>query len=77
MNAKKPSTVVLSTASFAIARELCEDVLILSDGTLLAKGSFEELEQTLASNGGEVTLEEIYRQLCGASRAKNQEEVAK
>ena len=69
----KVKTVVLSTSRFAVARELCEDVVLLSDGALLATGSFEELEETLASNGGESSLEEIYRQLCGRSRT---EEVA-
>ena len=75
----KVKTVVLSTASFGVARELCEDVLLLSDGGLLAKGSFDELEKTLASHDETLTLEDVYRQLCGTCAAHvcvTEEEVA-
>lgn len=40
-------TVVLSTADIATARELCEDVAILSDGRLMACDTFEGLEAKL------------------------------
>lgn len=67
-------TVVLATTSFHVSRELCEDVVILSDGKLLASGSFEELERALSQNGGEDSLENIYRQLCAASRGREEGE---
>ena len=40
-------TVVLSTSDIATARELCEDVAILSDGKLMACDTFEGLEAKL------------------------------
>ncbi len=67
-------TVVLATSSYPLARTLCEDVILLSDGKRLAEGSFEELESRLAQSGGGESLEEIYRKLCAA--AESREEVA-
>ena len=68
-------TVLMTTATFSEAKALCEDVTILSDGAVLASGSFEELEETLARNDGETTLEEIYRQLCAVCQKADREEV--
>ncbi len=68
-------TVVLSTSSYSLAKALCEDVILLSDGRCLAQGSFEELESRLAQNGSADSLEELYLRLSAAT-GENQEEVA-
>ena len=70
-------TVILTTANYRLCRELCEDVVILSDGKLLASGSFSELEKNLSLSGEKVSLEEIYRQLCAASRGRGRGEGTK
>lgn len=59
-------TVLLASSDFSVIREFCDDVLILSDGEVLAQGSFEELEQKLAAREEGTTLEEIYRSLFSA-----------
>ena len=58
-------TVVLSTEGYHEARELCMDVVLMADGRALASGSFEQLEETLASNqnGNDMTLESLYYSL--------------
>ena len=61
-------TIVLATSDIELARSLCEDVVILSDGKILAQGTFEELDAKLRRNGDGCTLESIYAQLCAASR---------
>lgn len=60
-------TVVLAVADFETAKILCEDVIILSDGKLLAKGSFEELDAKLRQGGETESLEQIYRMLAAAA----------
>ena len=60
-------TVLLATADFEVARSLCEDVVILSDGKLLAKGGFEELDAKLKAGGESESLEQIYRMLAAAA----------
>ena len=66
-------TVILATASYALAKALCEDVLLLSEGTLLAAGSFEELECRLAENGAGETLEELYLRFSAAANGRREE----
>ena len=42
-------TILLATSEFHVARALCEDVAILSDGKLLVKDRFESLEKKMLS----------------------------
>ena len=64
-------TVIVAGSELSQMRELCEDVMILSGGELLAKGSFAELEETLARTEEHPTLEELYSSL--VSMAKESE----
>ena len=45
-------TVILASADFSTVRKLCEDVLIMAEGTLLVQGSFESLESKLLRSRG-------------------------
>ncbi|MBO5938808.1 MAG: ABC transporter ATP-binding protein [Clostridia bacterium] len=56
----KHKTVILSSGDFEVMRELCEDVVILSDGALLASGTFSELEAQLARSEEKQSLAEVY-----------------
>ena len=56
-------TVVVTTDSLTIARELCEDVVILSDGRVLAEGAFETIDRRLADSENPTTLETLYGSL--------------
>lgn len=60
-------TVVITTDDCSVARALAEDVVIISDGRVLAKGSFEELDRRLLDSENPITLEELYNTLTSAS----------
>ena len=62
-------TVVLTTDDCAIARALAEDVVIISDGRVLATGSFEELDRNLADSANPITLEALYNTLTTTANA--------
>ena len=55
--------VVITTGDFKLARGLASDVVIISDGRVLAKGSFEALEAKLADSASPTTLEALYNSL--------------
>ena len=65
----RKKTVILATEDYGIARELCDDIVIISDGSVLASGSFEALEDKLAAKdgGSGTTLEALYNSLARAS----------
>ena len=60
-------TVIVTTDDCAIARSLGEDVVIISDGAVLAQGSFDELDRRLSSSDEPTTLEALYNTLTGVS----------
>ena len=60
-------TVVLATADYSTAKELCDDVTILSDGKILVQGSFAALDDKLRQNESATTLEAVYRELVSVS----------
>ena len=62
-------TVILGGGDFEIMRELCDDVVILSEGALIANGTFAELEDKLTNNGETLSLFEFYSSLVEVSRA--------
>ena len=45
-------TVILASTDFSVVRKLCEDVLIMAEGTQLVQGSFESLEGKLLQSRG-------------------------
>lgn len=63
----KHKTVLLATRNMEALKELCDRLLLLSDGMLLADNSFEKMEEQL-SEKGTVSLKEIYAML--TERAK-------
>ena len=56
-------TVIITTDDCSIARSLAEDVVIISDGRVLATGSFEELDRKLADSENPIALEVLYNTL--------------
>ncbi len=62
----KPKTVIVTTENYKIAKMLCDDVVILSDGKVLACGNFAELEERLE---GKTSLEELYNSLLGSAKS--------
>ena len=66
----KHKTVLLGSGDFATMKELCEDVVILADGMLLASGSFSALEETLVKNSEARSLSEVYDSIVELSRRK-------
>ncbi|MBQ8850324.1 MAG: ABC transporter ATP-binding protein [Clostridia bacterium] len=62
-------TVVLTTDDYKLARELCDDIVIISDGCVLAKGSFESLDEKLSRSETPMSLEALYNSLASASAA--------
>ena len=63
----KMKPVVLTTDDYKLARSLGSDVVIISDGKVLAKGSFDSLEDRLVSSEQHITLEALYNSLTAAS----------
>ncbi len=63
-------TVVITTDDYRLARELCEDVVMLSDGQVLAKGSFDALEEKIKASDKNASLEMLYNSLVSATRGK-------
>ena len=66
----KRKTVIIATEDYKTARALCDDVVILSDGSALAHGSFDELEEKLAKGdiSKNATLESLYTSLVKVSK---------
>jgi ABC-2 type transport system ATP-binding protein len=63
-------TVIMASADFSVVRKLCEDVLIMAEGTLLVQGSFESLEgKLLQSRGMRVSTRGEGSALCEAIRS--------
>ncbi len=63
-------TLLLATEQYQTACQLCEDIVLLSDGEVLAQGSFADLEERLREKS--TTLPELYRSLCAAEREEDE-----
>ena len=64
----KMKTVVIATEIYSVAKELCEDVVIISDGKLVCAGTFEALEDRLRrTEGDKTTLEKLYSSIASYS----------
>ena len=66
----KHKTVLLGGGDFAMMKELCEDVVILADGMLLASGNFADLEEALVKNSEMESLSALYDSIVEISRRK-------
>ncbi len=64
---ERAATILLSTHDLQEAELLCEHVMVLEDGRILAQGSPAELRRRLGGTGAESTLEDVYLQLSGKS----------
>ncbi len=58
------AAIVLSSHQLGLVEELADDVISLNHGTLVARGSIEELRKTGASQGS--SLEELFFQYTGS-----------
>ena len=69
----KMKTVVIATQLYSIAKELCEDVVIISDGQIVCAGALGALEDAFYSaDGVHTTLEKAYESIAShASKIKN------
>ncbi len=65
MREEQAATVLLSTHDMHEAETLCDDVVILDHGRMLARGSPRELRGRYAVDGVEPSLEEVYMRLSG------------
>lgn len=70
----KHKTVVIASENFSLIRDLCEDVLILSEGSVIAQDTFEGLEEKLLRKDGAPSLEAVYQSLVELSRQNCMEE---
>ena len=67
----KMKTVVIATELYSVAKELCEDVVIISDGKMVCSGELEELEESFRnSDGNHTTLEKAYESIASYSSKK-------
>ena len=64
----KHKTVLIASENFSLIRELCEDVLILSEGSVVAQDTFDALEEKLSRKGNAMSLEAVYASLVELSR---------
>ena len=62
---ERVATVLLSTHDLAEAEALCDRVVILDGGRVLAEGTPEALCRQYATNGRVATLEEVFLRLSG------------
>lgn len=67
--AEKGAVVLMSTHTLSVVEELCDRVLVLGRGALLADGTVQDLRQKVASQEGEtdVSLEDLFIALTGSS----------
>ena len=69
-------TVVVGGGAFFVMKELCEDVVLLSEGMLLASGSFSELEAKLRGSDEVHSLEELYDSIVALSSVNQKNKTA-
>lgn len=70
----KHKTVIVASENFSLIRDLCEDVLILSEGSVIAQDTFAGLEEKLLRKDGAPSLEAVYESLVELSRQTCMEE---
>jgi ABC-2 type transport system ATP-binding protein len=73
LRADREVTVLLCTHDMDEAAALCDRVLMMDEGRVLADGSPEELSQLYADGNGPATLEDVFMRLTG-KRFESEEE---
>lgn len=67
--AMEGTTVFMSTHSLGVAQEVCEEVAIISQGTIIARGTADELGRRAGAGGD---LEETFLRLTQETTSKNE-----
>lgn len=57
------TTIFLSTHTLDIAEELCDQIGIIHQGHLIAKGSIDELRKRIETDGSDLRLESVFLKL--------------
>ena len=73
LRAEHDVTVLLCTHDMDEAAALCDRVLMMDEGRVLADGSPEELGRKYANGSGPASLEDVFMQLSGKEFAKAEE----
>ncbi|MHB8613917.1 MAG: ABC transporter ATP-binding protein [Candidatus Dormibacteraceae bacterium] len=73
LRAEREVTVLLCTHDMAEATELCDRVLMMDGGRVLADGSPDELRRLHANGNPDPTLEDVFMQLTGKTFAVAEE----
>ncbi len=60
---QRGTTIFLSTHTLDVAEELCDQIGIIHQGQLIAKGSIEELRRRIESDGSDLRLESVFLKL--------------
>lgn len=68
-------TILLSTHMLDTAENLCDEVMVMNKGSLIFKGTLEELKEMLHA-GDNTTLEELFLEVTGAVDTPQPEEAA-
>ncbi len=66
-------TIFLTSHVLEIVERLCSHVAIIDKGRLVAQGSLEELRAGAGSDGGKMTLEEIFLRIVGTTQSVGRE----
>jgi ABC-2 type transport system ATP-binding protein len=64
----KGATIFLTSHVLEIVERLCSHVAIIDKGRLVAQGSLEELRAGAGSDGGKMTLEQIFLRVVGTTQ---------
>jgi ABC-2 type transport system ATP-binding protein len=73
LRAEREVTVLLCTHDMDEAAALCDRVLMMDEGRVLADGSPEELGRTYGNETGPATLEDVFMRLSGKQFASEEE----
>ncbi|HEX3508161.1 MAG TPA: ABC transporter ATP-binding protein [Candidatus Dormibacteraeota bacterium] len=73
LRAEREVTVLLCTHDMDEAAALCDRVLMMDEGRVLADGSPDELGRKYANANGPASLEDVFMQLSGKAFAKEEE----
>ncbi|HVC76517.1 MAG TPA: ABC transporter ATP-binding protein [Candidatus Micrarchaeaceae archaeon] len=73
LRAEREVTVLLCTHDMDEAAALCDRVLMMDEGRVLADGSPDELGRIYANGNGPASLEDVFMQLSGKELAKEEE----
>ena len=74
VRAERAATVVLCTHDLQEAEAVCDQVVIIDRGRVLAEGSPAELCQRFAEPGRAATLEDVFMRLSGKSLEEDEDE---